>query len=97
MTRLNPPGNGHRDIGTEQTWQLFKDTYLRIQRLSLTQHLKSSKGGRKQVWLNKDLLVKLREKEEMYSESRGVWPGKNTGMPFRHAEIESEKQRCRWK
>ena len=66
MTRLNPPGNGHRDIGTEQTWQLFKDTYLRIQRLSLTQHLKSSKGGRRPAWLSKDLMGKLRVKKEMH-------------------------------
>ena len=35
-----------KDMGTEQSWQLFKDTLLRAQWLSIPQHKKSSRGGR---------------------------------------------------
>ena len=34
-----------KGIGTEQSWQLFKDTLLRAQWLSIPQHKKSSRGG----------------------------------------------------
>ncbi|KFZ48070.1 hypothetical protein N321_02745, partial [Antrostomus carolinensis] len=60
------------DIGTEQSWQVFKDTFLRAQELCIPQHKKSSRGGRKLAWLSKDLLVKLREKKEMYREWKQV-------------------------
>ena len=36
-----------KGIGTEQSWQLFKDTLLRAQRLSIPQQKKSSRGGRR--------------------------------------------------
>ena len=35
-----------RGMGTEQSWQLFKDTLLRAQWLSISQQ-KSSRGGRR--------------------------------------------------
>ena len=35
-----------KGMGTEQSWQLFKDTLLRVQRLSIPQQKKSSRGGR---------------------------------------------------
>jgi len=54
------------DIGMEQCWQLFKDTFLRAQEFSAPQHEKSHRGGKKLAWLSKDLLAKLREKMEMY-------------------------------
>lgn len=54
------------NIGAEQRWQLFNDTFLRAQEFSAPQHKKSCRGGRKLVWLSKDLLVNLREKNEMY-------------------------------
>jgi len=52
-----------RNIGMEESWQLFKDTFLKAQELSIIQHRKSSAGGKKPAWLSKDLLVKLREKK----------------------------------
>ncbi|KFZ45983.1 hypothetical protein N321_04792, partial [Antrostomus carolinensis] len=55
-----------RDIGTEQSLQVFKDTFLRTQELTIHRHKKSSRGGKKLAWLSKDLLVKLREKKEIY-------------------------------
>ena len=36
-----------RDVQMEQNWQLFKDTCMRKQELSIPQHKKSSRGGRK--------------------------------------------------
>ena len=53
-------------MGTEQSWQLFKDTLLRAQGLSTPQQKKSSRKGRRLLWLCKDLQLKLREKREMY-------------------------------
>ena len=55
-----------KGIGTEQSWQLFEDTLLREQRLSIPQQKKLSRGGRRLAWLSKDLQLKLREKREMY-------------------------------
>jgi len=50
-----------KGMGTEQSWQLFKDTLLSMQHLSIPQQ-KSSRGGRRSLWLCKDLQLKLREK-----------------------------------
>ena len=55
-----------KGMGTEQSWQLFKDTLLRAQWLSIPQEKKSRRGGRRPLWLCKDLQLKLREKREMY-------------------------------
>ena len=52
-------------MGTEQSWQLFKDTLLRAQWLSIPQQ-KSRREGRWPSWLCKDMQLKLREKREMY-------------------------------
>lgn len=41
---------------------LFKNTLLRAQELSISQCMKSSKGGRP-AWLNGDLLIKQRDKK----------------------------------
>ena len=61
-----PWENVLKGMGTEQSWQLFKDTLLRVQELSITQQKKLSRGGRRPAWLCKDLQLKLREKREMY-------------------------------
>lgn len=45
-----------RDRGTDQSWQLFKDTFLRVQELSILTGKKSSREGRKLSWLRKDQL-----------------------------------------
>ena len=54
-----------KGMGTEQSWQLLKDTLLRAQRLSIPKQ-ESSRGGRRSSWLCKDLQLKLREKRKMY-------------------------------
>lgn len=53
-----------RDKRMEQSQQLFKNTFLRAKELSILQRKKSSRGGRKAVWLCKDLLVKMRDKKQ---------------------------------
>ena len=56
------------DSETEQSWQHFKDAFVRAQELSISQHKKSDRQGKKQGWLNKDLLVRLMEKKEKYKD-----------------------------
>ncbi|KAM9168311.1 very low-density lipoprotein receptor-like [Mergus octosetaceus] len=55
-----------RDRGSDQSWQLFKDIFLRAQELSIPMCNKSSREGRKPVRLRNDLLVKLRQKKELH-------------------------------
>ncbi|KFV09259.1 hypothetical protein N339_03103, partial [Pterocles gutturalis] len=55
-----------KGIGAEQSWQLFKDTLLRAQELSIPQQKKLSKGGGQPAWPSKDLQLKLKKKREMY-------------------------------
>lgn len=57
----------------EQSWWLFKDTFLKAQGLSIPQHKKSSKGSRILEWLSKDLLVRLREKKEKCRHWKKEW------------------------
>ncbi|KFQ60214.1 hypothetical protein N334_01909, partial [Pelecanus crispus] len=52
--------------GAEQSWQLFKDIFLRLQELSIPMCKKSGKEGRRPAWLSKDLLVRLKCKKEMH-------------------------------
>lgn len=55
---VNPLGNILRDIRTEKRWKIFKDTFLREHGVSILQHRKSSRGGRKSTWLSKYCKVK---------------------------------------
>ena len=55
-----------RNKGVKQSWQFFKDTFVKAQELSISQQEKSRRGGRKLARMSKDLLVKLREKREKY-------------------------------
>ena len=55
-----------RDKGAEQSWQLFKDIFLKAQELSIPICKKSGKNGRIPAWLSKDLLVKLKCKKEKH-------------------------------
>ena len=55
--------------------QLFKNTFLRAQEISIPQHKKSCRRGRKPAGLKKKLLVKLREKEtyRQWKQARVAW------------------------
>jgi len=41
--------------GIQESWLIFTD--LRLQEWSITMSRKSSKGGRKSVWMNKEFLT----------------------------------------
>ncbi|KFQ53018.1 hypothetical protein N334_04373, partial [Pelecanus crispus] len=55
-----------RDRGTEQSWQIFKDTFYRAQELLVLRCKKSGKEGKRPAWLSRDLLVKLKIKRELH-------------------------------
>jgi len=48
-----------QDKGVEQSWQIFKEAFLRAQELSKSRWGKSGREGSRLVWLSWDLLVKL--------------------------------------
>lgn len=50
----------------DQSWQLFRATFLTVQELSIPVCRKLSKAGQKLAGLSKDLLLKLTSKKEMH-------------------------------
>ncbi|PKU46875.1 nedd4-binding protein 2-like 2 [Limosa lapponica baueri] len=54
-----------RDMGVEQSLQVFKDAFLNTQELSTPRRKKSEKEGKRPTWLSRDLLVKLKGKTEI--------------------------------
>lgn len=51
--------------GTEQSWKILKETFFRVQELSILRCSKSGKKGKSLAWLNWDLLMKLKSKKKM--------------------------------
>lgn len=90
-----------KDKGMEQRWQLFKDIFLRAQELSIPQCKKSSRGGTKQAWLNKDLLVKLKDKtRRKYTDSRNghlAWGDYRDGIQICRDGIRKAKAQMKLK
>jgi len=41
-----------RDRGAEQSWQMFKDAFHRVQELSVPRCKKSGKKGKRLAWLS---------------------------------------------
>jgi len=54
------------DGTAEQSWQIFKDTFHRVQEHSVPRCKKSGKEGKRPAWLSQDLLVKLKSKRELH-------------------------------
>jgi len=48
------------------SWQIFKDSFHRVQELSVPGCKKSGKEGKRLTWLSQDLLVKLKSKRELH-------------------------------
>ncbi|KFQ61370.1 hypothetical protein N334_04214, partial [Pelecanus crispus] len=65
LVRRNPWETVLRDRGMEQSWQIFKDTFHRVQELSVPRCKKSGKEGKRPAWLSQDMLVKLKSKREL--------------------------------
>lgn len=58
-----------RDKGAaEQSCQIFKGTFHRVQELSITMSEKSGKDGKRLACMCQALLVKLKGKKEMYKQ-----------------------------
>ena len=55
-----------RERGAEQSWQIFKDGFHRSQELLIPRCKKSEKEGKRPAWLSRDMVVKLKGKEEMH-------------------------------
>ena len=54
------------DKEAEQSWQIFKETFLRAQELSIPRCRKSVKEYKELAQLNWDLMVKLQSKRKMH-------------------------------
>ncbi len=64
---------------TEQSWQIFKEAFLRAQDFSIPRQRKLRKEGKALAWLKQDLLVKLRGQEEN-AQAVEVWTGNLGGI-----------------
>lgn len=96
LLRVIPWETTLKGMGTAQSCQLFKDTLLRAQQLSIPLQ-KLSSGGRQPSWLCKDLQLELREKGKMYRRCKRVaHPWTNRGLLPMCVETELGKPRRRW-
>ncbi|KFQ55458.1 hypothetical protein N334_10646, partial [Pelecanus crispus] len=75
LVRTTPWETVLRNRGTEQSWEIFKDTFHGVQELSVPRCKKSGKEGKKPAWLSRDLLVKLKSKRERHrwEQGQGAW------------------------
>ncbi|KFV93308.1 hypothetical protein N327_13538, partial [Fulmarus glacialis] len=56
--------------GVNESWEIWKDIFLRAQELSILMGKKSGRGGRRPAWLTQDLLAKLKHKTKMHRKWR---------------------------
>lgn len=54
----------------EQSWQIFKEVFHRMQELMITRNKKSSKEGWRLAWLSRKMLAKLKGKKEQVLKAR---------------------------
>jgi len=70
-------------------WSLFKCHFLHAQEWCIPLRKKSSKGGRRPAWLNKELLAELRQKRKVHGmgkEGQATWEEyRNVGRACRDA------------
>ena len=52
--------------GVQESWKLFKHHFLHAQDRCIPLSKKSSKGGRRPIWMIKELLVELKWKRKVY-------------------------------
>jgi len=55
--------------GVQESWLLFKHHFLHAQDRCIPLRKKSSKGGRRPAWMNKELLEELTQNRKVY----GMW------------------------
>ena len=54
------------DKGVKQSWQVFKEALLSSEELPIPRCSKSGKEGKRSMWLNWHLMVKLESKKKMH-------------------------------
>jgi len=62
--------------GVRECWSLFKHHFLHAQEWCIPLRKKSTKGGKRPAWMNKELLVELRWKRKahgMWKEGQATW------------------------
>jgi len=62
--------------GVHECWLLFKRHFLHAQERCIPLRKKSSKGGSRPAWLNKELLAEIRQKRKvhgMWKEGQATW------------------------
>jgi len=52
--------------GVQKCWSLFKHHFLHAQERCIPLRKKSTKGGRRPAWLNKELLAEIRWKRKVH-------------------------------
>ena len=62
----NPLGICPQEQESKQSWQIFKEAFLRTQELSIPRCRKSGKEGKSPTWRKWDLLVKPEDKKKMH-------------------------------
>jgi len=67
--------------GVQECWSLFKRHFLHAQERCIPLRKKSSKGGKRPAWMNKELLAEIRWKRKVH----GMWKeGQNTWEEYRN-------------
>lgn len=86
-----------RGKGEEKSWQTFKDPFYMVKELLIFTSKKSRKEDKRLVWLNWDLLVKLKgNRERTDSWSRNLYPKNNAGMLLSCVWMGSGRLKCSW-
>ncbi|KAJ7400195.1 hypothetical protein BTVI_107529 [Pitangus sulphuratus] len=69
------------DKGIQESWSIFKYHFHQAQNQCITMTKKSGKGGRRPVWMSRELLANLKQKKEIY----GMWKmGQATWIDYRN-------------
>jgi len=67
--------------GVQECWSLFKHHFLHAQERCIPLRKKSSKGGRRPIWMSKELLAEIRWKRKFYA----MWKeGQATSEEYRN-------------
>jgi len=90
-----PWASGLEGRGFQECWSLFKHHFLHAQDQCIPLRKKSSKGGRRPPWLNKEPLAELRWKRKVCGK-RDRLLGKNIGMWSERAGVQQGRPRPTW-
>ena len=52
--------------GVQEAWTLLKVEILKVQKQAVSEYHKASHGGKRPVWMSRELLLRLRKKKRVY-------------------------------